>query len=324
MGFLSWLSGGGSDDFEERNNLRKINNSPEAVKERVNYLRLTPETDVAALNMAKWALPSKAAELPREVSFRVVKQSCFIVQDSDDPLAFDYTDEDKWDIIQEPMYREHVLDKRMKDVAGRISMKIDGCRDTSRYESGVIMPVSAIPASEITFMVPDEAGDILDLSEAGRASIFEEQMREYFRQPSWRSPALNDLKYTTAIADDPVMPRYHIGINFHLDVRINGIEADRANLTITEQYRIKKAIENHKLSYTFESDGRELPEAVEEMSQTTYLMKTLEGGFGLSRSINNLSWYGYRDTAYAAAKRIVEEQERCAAGEQHKTKRTSR
>jgi len=306
MGFFDWLPAPDGAYYEDYNNPYKVDNSAEAVERRLAFLRLTPAWDEKSKAQGLWIKPAEMSRLPREITYELKQESYFVIVEPYNPAFCEYTDEEKWETITNYIYSNDSLTSRISQVVPYNEFTPADRMDVARYGDGVIVPLSSIPKEEVDFTVPDEICDVLALTPRGKVDTFSTQLREYFRQDSWRNPS-TDMKYATRISDDPVSPVYRMGIALHLDIRINGIEADKCNLTITEQYEIEEAIRRNLKEYRFESDGKERPEALREMASGTYLWDSFENGFGMRDSINNLTWYGSRNDALNAIERIRDE-----------------
>lgn len=273
----------------------KVRNDPAAVSERLRYLRVTANCDTRRLEEHEYLLPKAAEELPRQIKFEVTDQGYYLLHDYtdiyhylEDELALgDYLTADGY-----PRGTDSAtVEKALRDMRDQTNAAV---YPDTRNESTII-PLTVLSGDDMVTAVPKEAGDILGLTPEGRSVIHRRQLyRNLCASTSWLYPDSTNTKLAESIAADGVSEKYLYGECVAVKLTINGIPADKSNLTLSERFDVIDMITDGHLHGHIISDGREDEKKVREMYFDDKEMPT----FTEDEMHDNLyDMYGFRNIA---------------------------
>lgn len=288
------------EKFSSRSGQDAIDNGEQNTKNRLNYLRFAPPYDRNGRDYPTEALPASVCELPREIEYRINKIYYGLSYRVEDQFNYPYTYESVKRLLDSPDYYTE-----SGDYIGTMMVKMQR-RYPNLFEAyyrpgdeSVIIPFTeqAITADELE--LPSEMTAILDLDKKESTSLLRsliDSAADY--QGTWKRIDYNfqnpGVSFYVGLTD--LEPKYLVFFNVDIDLRINGIPADKYNLTYTERARLIRELKTLKTSGRIESDGKELCDDIPLAVWNKYEAQMQE-------SRNFTRWYDTRQPGYVEDKR---------------------
>ena len=251
MGLFDRLSGDGQ---------RRIDNSPDVIAGRLDYLRDTP-TALIQSGLPQIRLPAAVCTKPREISYRVEHCEYAVIFRPEDGLHYPYSYAQRKALMESAEYADPDNPDSVGLQMARIFRQQPGLYDPiphPRNEAALILLKSM--AVKDSLAMPEDLMQALGLDAKDAESRLDYLLCAALDEPSWRKPGYRygDLSVSHSFNYNELEPEYYVPYYLVMDVRINGIPADKYNLTFSEQAEIVRRIrKDHSASGTFLSSGEE-------------------------------------------------------------------
>lgn len=256
---------------------KRIDNTPEAVRRRLEYLR-------QPLGRGD-LLPADVVETPRRITYTVAAVEYAMTRMFTDSAHYQYGEEEKSAILRNPEY--YTSAGTVGDVVSRMwarhEMYFDTAPTPGRYQT--IIPYTREPVKD-GLELPEKAW--VQLARPDRDGYLDFCICAALRRDSWRKGGFDcgDSDEGCGYYTNPAEPSFRFFYFIEVDVRINNVSADKCNLTYTERARIIRGIRDQRMAGEFLSDGKELTKDAPECFRS-YESKR-------SESLNFAMWYGLR------------------------------
>ena len=288
MGFLKNLL---SDGYG--NGQQYIDNTSQAVATRLDYLRYAPYADWNGNRFPSEPLPKDVCTQPREITFCATGMDYTAMLRVEDTYHYPYNYHQIKELLNSPEYYD---DKNASTLGGlmlRVSRRTSGLFDLYPREGAahVLIPMTHEPVGDV-LKLPSPIQELLSGKQGfSERSAMRSLLNQALRDDSWQYAAFRyvDPPISNLFGMEELEPEYVIFLHVDIDVRINGIKADKYNLTHTERAEIARTLHTGQPSGKFLSDGKELADDIPEEIFNKYDARRAE-------SLDFNRWYGVRQT----------------------------
>ena len=242
----------------------RIDNSAGNVTERLTYLSQTPDEMIRAGYPAIKLPLDAVCTIPRKIDFSIKRLEYAVMLRPEDALHYPYDDHQIETLINCPSYtnpdNKMPIGTLMYELSRRAPTFFDEI--PHRGNPACIIPLRYyLTEDELDLTLPKDLIHALGITDpASRTTLETNLIVAALSEPSWVKPSYryNDMQVSNYVGFDDLQPKYVVPMYVVMDIRINGIPADRYNLTHAEQSEIIRTLKDKsKTRGTFLSDGRE-------------------------------------------------------------------